>query len=60
MQWVMAPLAIYVGVMEKVEGQMTLKTKVNIFGFLKTFCSIFISIFTSIFTDIHYYIDLVL
>ena len=27
-------------VMEAVEGQMTLKTKVTIFGFLKTFCSI--------------------
>ena len=27
-------------VMETVEGQMTLKTKVNIFGFLKTFYSI--------------------
>ena len=26
--------------METVEGQMALKTKVNIFGFLKTFCSI--------------------
>ena len=27
-------------VMETVEGQITLKTKVNIFGFLKAFCSI--------------------
>ena len=27
-------------VMETVEGQMNLKAEVNIFGFLKTFCSI--------------------
>ena len=27
-------------VMETVEGQMTLKINVNIFGFLKTFCAI--------------------